>query len=410
MLSLKHVILVISTMTLFSCASTSEPETQPESSVVQKDVVANREYQAITETHQHWSQTLEGAGDLELYAPENYREMMSVWKNAHGHFLDIRKDPSQLNRKHSMFSSETYAVAFRDRINTVEHHYKAILKLKQQADQVLAPAMVEYAYLEQLEASQYFKYAMSSLTEEYQRLFEYLVIAEEDRAKQEQTLWLGRANALEVRVIDTIYVAPLVQRLEQLELEDYHRLAPITYANVTHDIEELGQFVSQKPRAFEEIKHQAARIRFQTRRLEVVAKQVKQLSSVSKGQFEPIVLEMEARLHKISANLKGEDYRDHDFATHSEWIVHDIDRLKQDGRVDTLLTENQRLKQQIALLEQQLAHSKTFSLDASASALNNDEIEALKKLVSSMQASQLTQEPQSIQDPQPIQQPESIQE
>lgn len=385
MVAFKHVILVIGTMTLFACASTTESDVKPEHNAGKQEIAIGQEYQVIEQTHQKWSQALEGVGELELYARENYREMMSVWKNAHELFLDIRKDPAQLHRKHSMFSSETYAIAFRDRINTVEYHYNAIHKLKQQADIVLAPAIVEYSYLEQLQAKKYYKYAMNSLTEEYQRLFEYLVINEVETAEQEKTLWLTRAKALEIRVIHTIYVQPLVERLEQLALENYHRLAPTTYANVIHDIEELDQFVSQKPRAFEEIKHKAARISFQTRRLEVVAKQVQQLSNVAKGQFEPIVLQMEARLHKIATSIKAEDYRDHDFATHSEWIVHDIDRLKQDSRVDTLMTENQRLQQKIDLLEQQLANSTAYQSGTMGAALNNDEIEALKKLVSSMQ-------------------------
>ncbi|GAL34912.1 ATPase [Vibrio maritimus] len=385
----KLIVVLLCVLGVASCASTPPVnDARANLSPKELELTRNKEFEQLTVTYTYWSKALEGAESLRIYAPENYREMMSSWKSAHDLFIEIRKDPNQIDSKHSVFSSETYAVGFRDRINTVEYNYRAIQGLKKQADELLAPAMTEMAYLQKIEAGRYFKHAMNTLSRDYQRLFEHLVVSEVDLATSYQERFLNHAKALEIRVIDAKYVKPLEQKLATLASARYNVLAPVSFGYVEQGIRELSEFVTQSPRAFVEIDEQVERIDFQFRRLESVVQEVTKLINVEKSQFEPFVLEAESRMHHISSAAKGNDYRDQSLSAQSNRIAHDVERLKAADNTRALKKENALLKQQIALLQQQ-RHDSGVSEEAQVAqdvaAQNRAEIEALKKLVGALQ-------------------------
>lgn len=123
----KLIVVLLCVLGVASCASTPPVnDARANLSPKELELTRNKEFEQLTATYTYWSKALEGAESLRIYAPENYREMMSSWKSAHDLFIEIRKDPNQIDNKHSVFSSETYAVGFRDRINTVEYNYRAI--------------------------------------------------------------------------------------------------------------------------------------------------------------------------------------------------------------------------------------------------------------------------------------------
>lgn len=385
----KLIVVLLCVLGVASCASTPPVnDARANLSPKELELTRNKELEQLTVTYTYWSKALEGAESLRIYAPENYREMMSSWKSAHDLFIEIRKDPNQIDNKHSVFSSETYAVGFRDRINTVEYNYRAIQGLKTQADELLAPAMTEMAYLQKIEASRYFKHAMNTLSRDYQRLFEHLVVSEVDLATSYQERFLNHAKALEIRVIDAKYVKPLEQKLATLASARYNILAPVSYGYVEQGIKELSEFVTQSPRAFVEIDEQVERIDFQFRRLESVVQEVTKLINVEKSQFEPFVLEAESRMHHISSAAKGNDYRDQSLSAQSNRIAHDVERLKAADNTRALKKENALLKQQIALLQQHrdtVVSSEDAQVAQDVAAQNRAEIETLKKLVSALQ-------------------------
>ncbi|GMQ46093.1 hypothetical protein [Vibrio sp. 10N] len=386
----KLIVVLLCVLGVASCASTPPVnDARANLSPEELELTRNKEFEQLTATYAHWSKALEGAESLRIYAPENYREMMSSWKSAHDLFIEIRKDPNQIDKKHSVFSSETYAVGFRDRINTVEYNYRAIQGLKKQADELLAPAMVEMAYLNSIEAGRYFKHAMNTLNRDYRRLFEHLVVSEVDLATSYQERFLDHAKALEVRVIDAKYVKPLEQRLATLATARYNVLAPVSFGYVEQGIHELSEFVVQSPRAFTDIDEQVERIDFQFRRLESVVQEVTKLINVEKSQFEPFVLEAESRMYRISSAAKGNDYRDQSLSAQSNRIAHDVERLKAADNTQALKKENALLKQQIVLLKQQREDSVVPLEDAQVAQdvaeRNRAEIETLKKLVSALQ-------------------------
>ncbi|MCW8345025.1 hypothetical protein MD535_03145 [Vibrio sp. ZSDZ65] len=387
----KAVVVLMCVLGITSCASTpTAVERDPNLSPEQIQQAQNQVYQDVLKTHSMWASQLEDAESLRIYAPENYRDMMSSWKDAHELFIEMRKDPSQVDVKHSVFSSETYAIAFRDRINSVEYNFTAIQRLKKQADELLEPAMTQMAYLRKIEAAKYFRHATTSVTREYERLFEYLVVSEVDRAESYQAIFLEKSMALEVRVIDAIYVEPLAQKLSSLSKARYNVMAPISFSYVEQGILELRQFVSQSPRDFETIEHDVDSINFQFRRLEAIVSEVTKLSNVEKSNFEPLVLDAESRLHKISIAAKGNDYRDQDLTSQSERIAHDVEMLNKADQSIALRKENALLKQKLALLEMQRgdvqsANDQVVSDAMDKAANNRAEIENLKKLVSALQ-------------------------
>ncbi|SEG30049.1 hypothetical protein [Vibrio hangzhouensis] len=390
----KLAVVLMCVLGITSCASTpTTNDSQANLSPEEVRLTRSKVFSEISDTYTTWSKKLEGSESLRIYAPENYRDMMSSWKSAHDLFIEMRKDPNQVDSKHSVFSSETYAVAFRDRINSVEYNYSAIQGLKTQADVLLEPAMTQMAYLIEIEAGRYFKHAMNNLNRSYQRLFEYLVVSEVEHAESYQDIFLDNAKTLEVRVIEAIYVKPLEQRLLDLSKARHNVLAPVSFGYVEQGIKELGNYVSHSPRHFDDIQQQVDRINFQFRRLESVVKEVTKLVSIEKSQFEPVVLEAESRLHKISSVAKGNDYRDQPLLAQSERIAHDVEALKRADRSKSLQKENEFLKKKVALLEKQNeAHvlaTEQFTPDTQQvldkAAQNKAEIEALKKLVSALQ-------------------------
>jgi hypothetical protein len=100
-----------------------------------------------------------------------------------------------------------------------------------------------------------------------------------------------------------------------------------------------------------------------------------------------MVLEAESRLHKISSVAKGNDYRDQSLTAQSERIAHDVEQLRKADRSEALQKENQLLKQQIALLQEQNTegHSEDTQVALDRAEQNQADIEALKKLVSALQ-------------------------
>lgn len=385
----KLIVVLLCVLGVASCASTPPVnDARANLSPKELELTRNKEFEQLTATYTYWSKALEGAESLRIYAPENYREMMSSWKSAHDLFIEIRKDPNQIDNKHSVFSSETYAVGFRDRINTVEYNYRAIQGLKKQADELLAPAMTEMIYLQKIEAGRYFKHAMNTLSRDYQRLFEHLVVSEVDLATSYQERFLNHAKALEIRVIDAKYVKPLEQKLATLASARYNVLAPVSFGYVEQGIHELSEFVTQSPRAFVEIDEQVERIDFQFRRLESVVQEVTKLINVEKSQFEPFVLEAETRMHHISSAAKGNDYRDQSLSAQSSRIAHDVERLKAADNTRALKKENALLKQQITLLQKRsdsVVSPDEAQVAQDVAAQNRAEIETLKKLVSALQ-------------------------
>ncbi|MFA0439302.1 hypothetical protein BCU70_05930 [Vibrio sp. 10N.286.49.C2] len=387
----KAIVVLTCVLGIASCASTpTAVDRDPNLSAEQIQTAQKQEYNEILATHSLWTKRLEDAESLRIYAPENYRDMMSSWKDAHELFIEMRKNPAQVDVKHSVFSSETYAIAFRDRMNTVEYNFTAIQRLKKQADELLAPAMTQMAYLRKLDAAKYFRHANTTVTREYEQLFQYLVVSEVDRAENYQAIFLEKATALEVRVIDAMYVDPLASKLSNLSSARYNILAPISFSYVDQGIIELRKFVSQSPRDFETIERDVDSINFQFRRLEVVVTEVTKLNDVEKSNFEPLVLAAESRLHKISTVAKGNDYRDQDLTTQSERIAHDVEMLNKAEQSSALRKENAQLRQEIALLELQNSSDQgnteqvvTEVMDKAA--YNRLEIENLKKLVSALQ-------------------------
>jgi uncharacterized phage infection (PIP) family protein YhgE len=384
------MLVMMCVLGVASCSSTQPVnDTRANLSPKELELTRNKEFDRLTATYTHWSKVLKGAESLRVYAPENYREMISSWKSAHELFIEIRKDPNQIDSKHSVFSSETYAVGFRDRINTVEYNYRAIKGLKKQADALLAPAMTEMTYLNEIEAGRYFKHAMNTLSRDYQSLFEHLVVSEAELAASHQERFLENARALEVRVIDAKYVKPLEQRLASLASARYNVLAPVSYDYVEQRVHELSEFVNRAPRSFVDIDEQVERIDFQFRRLESVVQEVTKLVNVEKSQFEPFVLEAESRMYQISSVAKGNDYRDQPLLSQSNRIAHDVERIKAADNTRALKKENALLKQQISLLQKRYNGAAVSPEDAQAAkdaaAQNRAEIETLKKLVRALQ-------------------------
>ncbi|MCJ2377546.1 hypothetical protein LNL84_11950 [Vibrio sp. ZSDZ34] len=393
MRNIRNGAILILALGLVGCASApSKTDLQSNLSAEALAEFRSQQYQELAKVHAQWSTSLEGVEFLKIYAPENYREMMSAWKNAHQLFIEVRKDPSQVDSKHSVFSSDTYSIAFMDRINTVEYHFNAIQRLKVRADKILGPAIEEMDYLNSLNARQYYRYAYDSAYKDYERLFEYLVVGEDEQAASSQETFLSKAKALEVRVVLATYAVPLQQEVDVLSKAKYHELAPLSFGRVEGEIAKLVRMIEKDPRSFALFKQQVDSANFELRRLNVVVAAVKKMIDIEKSKFEPIVLQSESQLHAISIAATGNDYRDQSLEQQSERIMADVESLRNADEAKRLTKENTLLKERIALLEQQTEQQAIIvSQTSSHSELmraqmdrNEEQIQTLERLVSSL--------------------------
>lgn len=301
--------------------------------------------------YQKWETELQGFEGLKIYAPENFSELNSAWKEASEIYQELRVEPSKINKSYSMFSSETYAEALTEQLSIVEASYQALTALKAKADTILADAIAQMDYLETIEADKIYNRQFNSLYRKYKALFEYVVVDELEEAQEAQVEFLNQAKSLEIKVVQKKFIQPLKVRLVQLRKNDLNDIAVTSFATATAQIKLAESTVTANPRDLKSIEGAVAAANFELEHVKNVAHQVKLLASVEDEYFEPAVLEIENRLLAISKAVDGSDYRDQVLRVQAKKIVASIESLHNEDQTESL-------QKQLKVLTSELAEAK----------------------------------------------------
>lgn len=356
--------------------------------------------------YQKWETELQGFEGLKIYAPENFSELNSAWKEASEIYQELRVEPSKINKSYSMFSSETYAEALTEQLSIVEASYQALTALKAKADTILADAIAQMDYLETIEADKIYNRQFNSLYRKYKALFEYVVVDELEEAQEAQVEFLNQAKSLEIKVVQKKFIQPLKVRLVQLRKNDLNDIAVTSFATAAAQIKLAESTVTANPRDLKSIEGAVAAANFELEHVKNVAHQVKLLASVEDEHFEPAVLEIENRLLAISKAVDGSDYRDQVLRVQAKKIVASIESLHNEDQTESLQKQLKVLTSELA--EAKLQNERNVTLlaeqvkqkDLLTSQVSRSEahIQSLEELVANFksQAAQTKPEPEAI--------------
>ncbi|MGF1710384.1 ATPase [Vibrio kagoshimensis] len=385
------ISVLLSVVGCQSTSTTSDSAQKPTNMDVQTQT-ETRTFQSIQPIYEEWEKTLVGVTSLEIYAPENYSDLQDAWSEAQEIYLDIEKKPELLLKDYSIFSSQTYAEAFDERIAVLENNYKSMLELKEKSDRVLADSIAQIEYLQFLEADKLFSSNYKNIYSQYRDLFNYVLVDELENAQEAQVDFLNDARELEVKVVREKYITPLKKQLKTLKNEDFHEVAPLTFSKASSQIELAESKIEASPRDKSIITLAVQSAEFELNHVRNVAQEVKLLASVEDDKFEQAVLRMENKLLSISTVVNNKDYRDLAIRVQSQKIIESISELKTSNQTVELSSEVDKLSEKLTLLEsenkkqaQQLIDSDKRSQLLTEQITRGDaHIKSLEELVSNL--------------------------
>ena len=406
----KKIALVVGMLLGVAGCQSTPAEQSGNSEATNKDVQVSsevRSFDSIQSTYTQWETKLEEHSQYALYAPENYKELKGAWADAQEIYADIAKDHTLITDSYSIFSSQTYAQAFDEKVETVQSNYNAILVLKEKADQVLADSIAQMDYLKLLGADTMFKSNYKRLYSEYSELFNYVLVDELEDAQEAQVEFLNNARVLEVKVAHKKYITPLKEKLELLEDEDFHEVVPLTFAKANSQIELAENKIKASPREKSIIEDAVTAAEFELNHVRSVAHEVKLLASIEDDKFEQAVLSAENQLLSISKAINDQDYRDVVLRIQSQKIVDSVKKLKSSDLTSELTQEIESLTAKLAKLEtenqkqaQQLIDTnKQSELLTEQVSKSDAHIKSLEDLVSSLKMQANTASSESVEQP-----------
>jgi hypothetical protein len=359
---------------LSGCQSTAEKAHKEQiTNQVSKEVNDFDRYEQAKSNYETWLVTLNESKGLKLYSSRLYAGLLSSWNQAVEIYEEIAVDPAKVNERYSLFSSTTYSEAFTEELSEVAEKYAAIIKIKTQADLILADALSQMHYLEKMGAATVFADEYHDIYDDYSELFEYIVDNKIASAQTEQVDFMNKAKALEEKMLLAKYIAPLQKALNNFADQGFRKVAAISYAKAEAEINAASSIVKANTRDLQVIEQAVADAQFELAHLRNVAHEVKSLSSVKSSQFEPAVLEYERKLLSVSKALNGADYRDQPLRVQADLIVAGVNKLHENNNTE-------KLEAKLASLNSEIERLKLFNVSqATLLGESKNKIESLDK-------------------------------
>lgn len=340
--NIRKVALVLFFATLLSgCQSTPEDNLAATS-----EINTENAYQNALKTHKKWQQKMMNIEHLALYSPNKFNALQSGWKNADSLYLEFSDQPEVAFENYSIFSSTTYLERFNDEIHQVQLILTDLERLKVQADNVLESAIEQMRYLNSLDAEQYYRSEYTRLNRLYAKLFSLVEQEDISDAREEQDEFLERSHSLEVKTVKKIYIAPLESELRSLRQKDVKYYAPLSYARVEAEIGAGNAVIDLSPRDFATINKAVTEIQFELDHAAHIALEVQSLRDRSKDEYENFILEIEAKLLRISRALNDTDWRDKPIRTQAQLITDGVAAARQQRVVKRIRAQQNPAKDQ----------------------------------------------------------------
>ncbi|MDD1793104.1 hypothetical protein LRP50_08180 [Enterovibrio sp. ZSDZ42] len=298
-------------MSLTACQSTSEPaQIASETNQAQQQSTNTLQiFEKAKSDYTQWLRKMEESQSFRLYSSDLVDDLFDAWEEAVDVYADFDADPEKATESYSLFSSGTYAEVFDKRLGEVAALHAELLTLKQTADDLLAEAITEMAYLDAIGAEEVFSSRYKRIAKEYRSLFVYVADNDLDDAQLKQVRFLKNAKSLEVAVVLKRNIEPLQKELALLRKEGFRSIAPISYAKANAALDQAAATVSAEPRAEDVIEEAVFLVNFELDHLKHMGLEVKRFKSVNDGKFEPLILALENQIHRISQALDQQDLR-----------------------------------------------------------------------------------------------------
>ncbi|KKD58637.1 hypothetical protein RN22_20105 [Grimontia sp. AD028] len=296
---------------LSACQSTSEPRqvASETNAPAQENQNTLKIYEASKADYERWLAKMEESKSLRLYDDDLVDDLFDAWDEAVDVYEDFASNPAKATEDYSIFSDGTYAEIFDKRLSKVDGLFDQLQTLKTTADSLLAESIAEMAYLGEIGADELYASRYNRLASDYRKLFAYVADNDIDDAQVKQVVFLENAKKLEIAVVLKNHVEPLKNQITLLRREGFKSVAPISFTKSEASLEQAVASVNANPRDINAINAAVAAVQFEIDHVKHIGQEVKRFRNVDDGKFEPLILELENRLHAIAQALEGLDLR-----------------------------------------------------------------------------------------------------
>lgn len=309
----KIIPLAILCVGLSGCASTPDLSFMKMPSInLSSDSAENsaQTFEQITEQYEKWERVMANSGEMKNYAPKSYQSLLGQWADVQEVYSEIQTKPEIIDEKTSLISFNTYGDKFNDSITTLSKAYTDLNTTIEQAKTIIPEAITEHTFLLENDLNTKSPAEFKIIESKYQDLFDYISQDKLDKAKEYQTRYLDSAFKFEVNTAKTAYAVTLSEKLAEDKGKGMDQSAPQTFLVTEDAVQSVYDEIEKNPRNISKIKSLVTNAEFNLAHLEQVATQVQLLASITEGQYEPTVLEIEKKLLALSKEVDGSDFRD----------------------------------------------------------------------------------------------------
>ncbi|KXF80922.1 hypothetical protein [Enterovibrio coralii] len=324
---------------LTACQSTSEPRqvASKTNAVSTQNQNTMALYDKAKADYNEWLAKMEESKSLQLYDADAVEDMFDDWDDAVDVYEDFASNPAKVTEDYSSFSSGTYGEVFEKRLAKVQQQHADLLTLKQTADGLLAEAIAQMAYLDSIDAQSVFPNKYKSIHRDYKRLYGYVAENDIEDAQVKQAEFLTKAKTLESDIAMQVNFVPLSKELALLKREGFKSVAPISFTKASATLEQAEAIVRLNPRDTAAINNAVDDVTFEISHLKHIGQEVKRFRSIDDGKYEPLILELENRLHSIAQAMGDIDLRSKPMQKQTEELVLRVGNLSDVPDVDPRL-------------------------------------------------------------------------
>ncbi|PMN88332.1 hypothetical protein [Enterovibrio norvegicus] len=377
----RPALAVLIIASLSACQSTSEPRqavSDTNKPAMQENQNTLQVYEKAKSDYSAWFEKVAESKTLVIYSKGTVNTLFDAWDDAVDVYDEFASNPAKTMESYSVFSSGTYADKFNEYIATVSVQYDKLQGLKKTADSLLADSIAEMAYLNEIDAKSVYATKFRSVERDYYKLYSYVEDNEIDDAQVKQAEFLQKAKQLEALVAMKRNIAPLQTEIATLRKQGFKTVAPISYTKTSAALEQAQAVVNLNPRDAEAIGVAVEDVQFEIAHLKHIGQEVKKFKNVDDDKFEPLILELENRLHVIAQTLDDLDLRNTPMQRQADVLADKVAQLNEKANLESAAADASADPQLAALVARLDAVNADLSSKQSKNQVPTAQVTALE--------------------------------
>ncbi|MEI8611557.1 hypothetical protein P4S70_22905 [Enterovibrio sp. Hal110] len=334
----RPALAVLIIASLSACQSTSEPRqavSDTNKPAMQENQNTLQVYEKAKSDYSTWLEKVAESKTLVIYSKGTVNTLFDAWDDAVDVYDEFVSNPAKTMESYSVFSSGTYADKFNGYLATVSVQYDKLQGLKKTADSLLEDSIAEMAYLNEIDAKSVYATKFRSVERDYYKLYSYVEDNEIDDAQVKQAEFLQKAKQLEALVAMKRNIAPLQTEIATLRKQGFKTVAPISYTKTSAALEQAQAVVNLNPRDAKAIGVAVEDVQFEIAHLKHIGQEVKKFKNVDDDKFEPLILELENRLHVIAQTLDDLDLRNTPMQRQADVLADKVAQLNEKANLES---------------------------------------------------------------------------